>query len=653
MRANRRFKGQLAALLLCIVFRPPVHSFSTTYWVENLVYPENWGENIELYAQGADGYDILKIDPRSHSVDEVKKASPELQKKLPSLLDAKTHVFLNRGKSNVLRNGMSAVSEQLSQELSSSVNIPVSILESYFDALYATGGNYFQHDVYEPYRRIFIQSESRSGGSASVYFGDEAHEELSGQLQLGTLMTYLPLPQLPQAALEDESVAWACVVDTFDQDQTFDELHGSDSSMQKSSVWGLPAYIRKTDLLGPDTKALDSIGRDSSPREDLCPYCGERLSKSEVANLTCNSCKSRFKLAELSSYQSAVRRAQEEQEAFRRAAQTPDASNVVGRWFVVHIDLTDWVIPSKTKWKSHTQLTFSVLCSSKSIGQGENLFSSFTGAAVLNPAEIIVVDSWVEGVKANIVDVQHAKSEAGEDEGVDFSSVIVEGLAAGAAAVGGAAAAAGAAGAAGGIAGADGQPLDDEERKKKYYKMRIKKDFDDTLKSCDEPRYVYARITEVDSQTGVETNRPDLTAAIQVSSPDASLVVQDGGMSSDGIYKAAVVCATEELKEGSEGTVSFQYTGEGGSFTRHLIFKIDGPKIRFAQESIALEAGSDEGVALPFEVEGFSKGTFQLDVAMSNGSSYTVSYIPSKEVPDFVFFAVLGDINEDLGEPGT
>ena len=191
-----------------------------------------------------------------------------------------------------------------------------------------------------------------------------------------------------------------------------------------------------------------------------------------------------------------------------------------------------------------------------------------------------------------------AKEKKGEDKGKSFSASVVEGVVAvGAAAIGGAAVAGGivggaavggsvgssAAGAGGGSSGgadggpdpADGEePADDDEDKRKRYKMYVSKQFGSSILRGAAPVMVYARIAEV-SGDGRETDRPDLSARIAVSPGSGGLRVQDRGtVPLDGrTYKAAQLAAGPELTA-AEASVLFSYRGAGGSFTREIVFQI-------------------------------------------------------------------------------
>ncbi|WP_022767432.1 hypothetical protein [Butyrivibrio sp. NC2007] len=127
----------------------------------------------------------------------------------------------------------------------------------------------------------------------------------------------------------------------------------------------------------------------------------------------------------------------------------------------------------------------------------------------------------------------------------------------------------------------NGKDRDKKEKKdKSTYKMYVYKDFGDTLKRGDEPKYVYARIEETTWDKRV-FNNDKLTEKIIVASHDAALNVSDAGMTSNG-YKAALVTVPKEGNY-AKGTVSFMFAGEGGIYTRNVVFNIVGenPSIVF------------------------------------------------------------------------
>ena len=162
---------------------------------------------------------------------------------------------------------------------------------------------------------------------------------------------------------------------------------------------------------------------------------------------------------------------------------------------------------------------------------------------------------------------QHAKDEAGEDSGVSIPAAIIIGGGSAVAAVGAAAAATG--------SGRKG----DGEKKKKTYKMYVKKNFGDALRRGGDPVSVCARIAEV--YAGTERDRDDLTANITISGE--GLTVHGAVLS--GRYCEAKVSVPAESRDDS-ATVTFTYTGEGGTFSNHIIFRVsDGPQLKFLEET--------------------------------------------------------------------
>ncbi len=176
--------------------------------------------------------------------------------------------------------------------------------------------------------------------------------------------------------------------------------------------------------------------------------------------------------------------------------------------------------------------------------------------------------------------------------------------------VAGALTAAGAAAAAGGgAAGAATQKALEEtkkaeekqkKKKKEKYRLYVSKDFGNTLDPSAPPRKVYARIVQV-LDTGGERPRNDLTGSIKVSSKDGNLIVKDGGANENG--KCAIVSVPANSNV-SKGTVTFRFEGEGGAFTKNVIFQIANPEIRYAQDAIAFIAKGKETAQMRFAVRG-------------------------------------------------
>ncbi|MCR5092733.1 MAG: hypothetical protein K6B72_02030, partial [Lachnospiraceae bacterium] len=195
----------------------------------------------------------------------------------------------------------------------------------------------------------------------------------------------------------------------------------------------------------------------------------------------------------------------------------------------------------------------------------------------------------------------------------------------------------GAGAAAAGAAAASGktgtEDADEDKKKKKRYKMKVKKDFGNRI-SSGEVKEVYARIVEVDPETGEEKDRPDLSDRIEIYSDDGVFEPQmNGGLSSG--YKGAVVKVANDVKA-TEGCICFRFIGEGGSFTNRMRFLVTAPMLEFDQPNIAIAHDFDKPVKPYFVVIGMS-------------DAHKVS---AKITPDDAF-----DVNitegEDLGVEGA
>lgn len=129
--------------------------------------------------------------------------------------------------------------------------------------------------------------------------------------------------------------------------------------------------------------------------------------------------------------------------------------------------------------------------------------------------------------------------------------------------------------AAGVSAGGRGSEKNGENKKSSTYKMYIRKDFGDRIAYNRKPEAVYARMCEI-SPEGKETDRPDLTANIRIFSGSRSISVD--GCSISGSYMGAYVSAQSADGTAAEqtGIVSFEYTGEGGTFRNDVTFKLIG-----------------------------------------------------------------------------
>ncbi len=284
-------------------------------------------------------------------------------------------------------------------------------------------------------------------------------------------------------------------------------------------------------------------------------------------------------------------------------------------------------------------------------------------------------------------DVTEAEENSGEDEGTLIDSDIAEGVtpmqwpaedsgdtretgapAGAVAAAAGAIAAAGVGAAmsgggeskergAGGNEPPKEQEREPEPKKRSRYKMYVNKDFGNTLKKREEPKAVYARIVEITPE-GWEKERDDLSRRIEVSSGDNALKVEDGGFTVNG-YKAALVSVPENC-EMNEGSVTFTFNGEGGVYTRHVVFNIAEARICFLEEELnkGLPAHCREEIEIAFSVIGMDKNAdISAEIIPDKGlkAAYEVSIKPCEEVEaDNLYYACVKDIlTTDNEEAGT
>ncbi len=277
-------------------------------------------------------------------------------------------------------------------------------------------------------------------------------------------------------------------------------------------------------------------------------------------------------------------------------------------------------------------------------------------------------------------DYTAAEENTGEDEGTAIASDIVRdtskddvsttdeegGVPAGAAAAAGAAAVAAAGVGAAMASGSDGKSKKggnnggesensetSEHKRLSRYKMYVNKDFGNSLKKGEEPRAVYARIVEITSE-GFERERDDLSRRIEVSSGDNVLKVEDGGFTENG-YKVAWV-SVPDGNEMSEGSVTFSFKGEGGVYTRHVVFNLIEAAINFADENKGLPAHYEKELCIPFGVVGLGKDykvSAVIEPLAEVRAAYEVRIEPHEEVED-VYNAYIKDVlMTDAEEAGT
>lgn len=161
---------------------------------------------------------------------------------------------------------------------------------------------------------------------------------------------------------------------------------------------------------------------------------------------------------------------------------------------------------------------------------------------------------------------QNATDNPGEDKGTLIPVAIVVGLGGALAAIIGAS-----------VANSSSTNALDEEKRRKSYKMYVQKDFGDSIrKGAKQPSIVRARMAEID-ELGKEHDRDDLTKNITASSNEMEIV----STKLNGRYLEATVKVPANY-ESDRATLTFTFTGEGGTFTNNIIFRVvDGPELQF------------------------------------------------------------------------
>ena len=265
-------------------------------------------------------------------------------------------------------------------------------------------------------------------------------------------------------------------------------------------------------------------------------------------------------------------------------------------------------------------------------------------------------------------DFTDASSTSGEDQGTSIIDEIFEGGDASlpeAAAVGGLGALI-----AGGAAVSSGTSKNKKTKKNKKdknkeekktsatYKMYVNKEFGDVLSKNDQQKYVYARIVQVE-ESGYEKERDDLTQRIRVFSGDNVLTVSDAGMTTNG-YKAASVCVPENCEK-MRGKVSFTLSGEGGTYVRHVEFKISlgDPEIVFtkiASDGVSWAVTSFQGEAtliaglggtdkVPFYIANLYEEPKELRAEENSSFKVTFEKVPTYENG---YYAVVENCSEKM-----
>ena len=267
-----------------------------------------------------------------------------------------------------------------------------------------------------------------------------------------------------------------------------------------------------------------------------------------------------------------------------------------------------------------------------------------TSAVGGNDGKETTAETEEDDKKVDIVVDSDADANPGDQDGGFIPAGIVEGWKT----------AKDVAGAAGGVAAATALIALGLTDKKKKYRMAIYKDFGDTVHRG-EKVYVYACIMERDEQGNEKVNH-ELTRQINIFSEDGVFDIYEQDELA-GEYKGARVLLGRNENNREEGVVSFKFTGKGGTYTNRMKFKIDEPAIIFYQPNIALKARDEDGEEIGFTVKGLIPEKTKISLKFTGGNSYTAacSYAVTEDGTKYpgTYFAVIADINEDEGEPGT
>jgi hypothetical protein len=149
-----------------------------------------------------------------------------------------------------------------------------------------------------------------------------------------------------------------------------------------------------------------------------------------------------------------------------------------------------------------------------------------------------------------------------------------------------------------------------DKKNGKSYKMYVQKDFGDAIKRGGEPVPIRARMAEVDTG-GIEKDRNDLTSQITASGKGMKV----NSVTVSGRYIEAMVNVPKDWNE-DQASISFTFTGEGGSFTNTVLFRvIDGPSIKFVEE--AEEKGSFKTYS----------NVWGMDMIPGDGFTYTSQFL--------------------------
>lgn len=171
---------------------------------------------------------------------------------------------------------------------------------------------------------------------------------------------------------------------------------------------------------------------------------------------------------------------------------------------------------------------------------------------------------------------------------------------------------------------------EEEPPKPSTYRMVLWKNFGDTLYAGGTAQTVGARIEEV-KPGGTVVQRSDLTARITFATSENIAATAVGMKGANQCIEARAASA-----EASTGVISVKFTGEGGTFTNNVTFKIDTLEIVFPDVPLTFVAGKKQTFQMPFR---FSQG----DIATKGDPIFTVKLTGSRANENFMYKRVVHD----------
>ncbi|MCR5093800.1 MAG: hypothetical protein K6B72_07495 [Lachnospiraceae bacterium] len=193
------------------------------------------------------------------------------------------------------------------------------------------------------------------------------------------------------------------------------------------------------------------------------------------------------------------------------------------------------------------------------------------------------------------------------------------------------------------------------------YRMVIYKKFGDFIRKGEKNGvWVLARIEEVRPVSDHVTFRDDLTEKIQCFSGDGVIQVSDEGLTNSGCSWKNAYCVLPEDVTSTECLVSFRFTGPGGTYTRHVVFRVAGePEIRFpvlssegkilnydGDNEINLIAGDEITYEMPFTITDAPKLPSEVSVTNEQGLLNCSKQTNPKE--RMTYYALMENLTESI-----